>query len=54
MVLRLKALLGRDRSFPGLDRVVFLLFFYCDKCLLGVEIVFCFFRDNVATEVPLS
>ena len=36
MVLKLKALLGRDRSFSNRDRVVFLLFFYHDVGLLSV------------------
>ena len=37
-----RRLLGRDRGFPGHDRVVLLLFFYGDRGPHGVATVFCF------------
>ena len=37
-----RRLLGRDKGFPSLDRVVFLLFFYRDRGPHGVATVFCF------------
>ena len=49
-----RRLLGRDRGFPGRNRVVFLMFFCHGRGPHSVTVVFCFFFcDNVETEVPL-
>ena len=42
MVLRLQAIAGCDRCFPGSDRVVFLMFFYRDRAPYSIAIVFRF------------